>query len=93
VQAVRNHLLLLKQEGLVDRGDMRLAPKVVSLTASTAKLEDCQDLTGFLKHDAKTGALRDRPSGNRYLARATLTRTGGQWKVTQVQAVAVCGKA
>lgn len=94
VQAVRNHLLLLKQEGLVGRGDMRLAPKVVSLTASTAKIEDCQDLTGFLKYDAKTGALRDRPSGNRYLAKATLTRIDGQWLVTQVaQAVAVCGKA
>jgi len=94
VQAVRNHLLLLRQQNLVARGDMRLAPKVVSLTASTAKVEDCQDLTGFLKHDAKTGALRDRPSGNRYLARATLTRTGRQWMVTQVaQAIAVCGKA
>jgi hypothetical protein len=94
VQAVRNHLLLLKQEGLVARGDMRLAPKVVSLTASTAKVEDCQDITGFLKHDAKTGALRDRPSGNRYLAKATLTRMGEHWLVTQAaQAVAVCGKA
>jgi hypothetical protein len=94
VQAVRNHLLLLKQEGLVARGDMRLAPRVVSLTASTAKVEDCQDITGFLNRDAKTGALRDRPSGKRFLARATLTRIDGRWLVTQAaQAIAVCGKA
>ncbi len=94
VQATRNHLLLLRQQALVGRGDMRLAPKIVSLKANAAKIEDCQDLTGFLKHDAKTGALRDRPSGNRYMAKATLTRIDGQWLVTQVaQAVAVCGKA
>jgi hypothetical protein len=94
VQAARDHLLLLRQQGLVARGDMRLAPRVVLLLAGSAKIQDCQDLTGFLKHDAKTGALRDRPSGNRYLAQATLTRFGDQWKVTHVaQAVATCGKA
>ena len=94
VQAIRNHLLLMRQEGLVARGDMRLAPKVVSLTANTAKVEDCQDITGFLNHDAKTGALRDRPSGKRFLAKATLTLIDGRWLVTQAaQAIAVCGKA
>jgi hypothetical protein len=94
VSAIRDHLRQLQQAGLIVRGDIGLAPSVVSLTSTTAKVRDCQDLTGFLKHDAKTGALRDQPSGNRYLAEATVTRIGSQWKVTQVaQAVSVCGKA
>ena len=94
LQAIRNHLLLMRQEGLVARGDMRLAPKLVSLTANMARVEDCQDITGFLNHDAKTGALRARPSGKRFLAKATLTLIDGRWLVTQAaQAIAVCGKA
>ena len=93
VTAIRDHLRQLQQAGLVDRGDIRLAPRVVSITSTTARIRDCQDLTGFLKHDAKTGELRDQPSGNRYLAEATVTRVGSNWKVTQVaQAVSVCGK-
>jgi hypothetical protein len=94
VSAIRDHLQQLQQAGLVDRGDIRLAPRVVSLTSTTAKIQDCQDLTHFLKHDARTGELRDQPSGNRYLAEATVSRISSQWKVTQVaQAVSVCGKA
>jgi hypothetical protein len=94
VTAIRDHLRQLQQAGLVDRGDIILAPRVVSLNSTTAGIRDCQDLTGFLKHDAKTGELRDQPSGNRYLAEAMVTRIGSQWKVTQVaQAVSICGKA
>ena len=94
VTATRDHLRQLHQAGLVAHGDMGLAPKLISLTATTARVQDCQDLTHFLKYDAKTGELRDQPSGNRYLAEATLTMIGSQWKVTQVaQAVSVCGKA
>src|SRR6266704_5697735 len=94
VTAIRDHLRQLQQAGLVDRGDIGLAPRVISANSTTARIRDCQDLTGFLKHDAKTGELRDQPSGNRYLAEATVTRIGSQWKVTQVaQAVSVCGKA
>ena len=94
VTAIRDHLRQLQQAGLVDRGDIGLAPRVVSANSTTARIRDCQDLTGFLKYDAKTGGLRDQPSGNRYLAEATVTRIGSEWKVTQVaQAVSVCGKA
>ena len=94
VSAIRDHLRQLQQAGLVDRGDIGLAPRVVSANSATARIRDCQDLTGFLKYDAKTGELRDQPSGNRYLAEATVTRIGSEWKVTQVaQAVSVCGKA
>jgi hypothetical protein len=94
VTAIRDHLRQLQQAGLVDRGDIGLAPRVVSLDSTTARIQECQDLTGFLKHGARTGELRDQPSGNRYLAEATVTRIGGQWKVTKVaQAVSVCGKA
>jgi len=94
VTALRDSLRQLQQDGLVSHGYMKLDPKVVSLTATTAKVQDCQDITHFLNYDATTGALRDTPSGKRYLADATLTRIDGRWKVTQVaQAVAVCGKA
>jgi hypothetical protein len=94
VTAVRDTLRQLRQAGLVARGTIRVAPTITSLAATTAKLSDCQDLTRFLKYDAKTGALRDKPSGKRYLAVATLSRLNGQWKITELaQAVRVCGNA
>jgi hypothetical protein len=94
VTAIRDHLRQLQQAGLVDRGDIGLAPRVVSVDSTTARIQDCQDLTHFLKYDATTGELRDQPSGNRYLAEATVTRIGSQWMVTRVaQAVSVCGRA
>jgi hypothetical protein len=82
LQQARAHHRALKEFGLVTLGTIKMNPQVVTVEAATASVRDCQDLSDYLRHDAKTGALRDKPSGKRYLVNARLVREDDVWKVT-----------
>jgi hypothetical protein len=83
LQAVRDHYRSLQTAGLVDLGTVELHPKVVSLAGETATVNDCVDVSQFLRHDAKTLEPRETPDPRPDAGVATLTLIDGTWKVTR----------
>ncbi len=83
LQQVRDHYRALRAAGLVDLGTVELHPKVVSLAERSATVNDCVDVSRFLRHDAKTLEPRETPDPRPDAGVATLTLTGGVWKVTR----------
>jgi len=83
LQQVRDHYKALRAAGLVDLGTVELHPKVVSLAEGTATVNDCVDVSRFLRHDAKTLEPRETPDPRPDAGVATLTLTDGTWKVTR----------
>ena len=81
----RATLRALARRGLVAKGTVSLRPKVLRLSGTTAVVYDCNSTSGFLAYDARTGQLRDRPSGQRNGKTVTLIREGGTWKVTKAE--------
>src|SRR6266542_6912481 len=61
---------------------VELHPKVVSLAERSATVNDCVDVSRFLRHDAKTLEPRETPDPRPDAGVATLTLSGGVWKVT-----------
>ncbi|MGH9153136.1 MAG: hypothetical protein ACRD03_12220 [Acidimicrobiales bacterium] len=83
LEAVQKAFLALKSAGKVIRGDLDLAPRVVTVATDTATVRDCYgDATGVF--DAVTGARQDQPSGQRHLVTATLRLVTGTWKVERL---------
>ncbi len=82
LQEVRDHYKALRAAGMVDLGAVELHPKVVDLGASTATVNDCVDVSRFLRHDAKTLEPRETPDLRPDAGVATLTLMDGTWKVT-----------
>ncbi len=82
LKQVRDHYKALQAAGLVDLGTVELHPKVVSLAEQTATVNDCVDVSRFLRHDAKTLEPRETPDPRLDAGVATLTLSGGVWKVT-----------
>lgn len=80
---VRATYRALSARGLVARGTVDLRPTVLSVNGAKATLYDCNSTAAFLAYDAKTGALRDRSSGQRNGKTVTLTRQDGTWKVAK----------
>ena len=81
--AVRNHFLALKAAGQVIRGGMNLAPRVVSVEATTVVVSDCyDDGTGLYSPD---GVRQDKEDPRRHLITATVTLVSGGWKVASVK--------
>jgi hypothetical protein len=80
---VRDHYKALRAAGLVDLGTVALHPKVVNLADKTATVNDCVDVSRFLRHDAKTLEPRETPDPRPDAGVATLTLTDGAWKVTK----------
>lgn len=83
LQEVRDHYRALRAAGLVDLGTVELHPKVVDLGARTATVNDCVDVSRFLRHDAKTLEPRETPDLRPDAGVATLTLIDGVWKVTR----------
>jgi hypothetical protein len=83
LKQVRDHYKALRAAGLVDLGTVELHPKVVSLAERTATVNDCVDVSRFLRHDAKTLEPRETPDPRPDAGVATLTLTNGTWKVTR----------
>ena len=81
--AVRNHFLAIKAAGQVIRGGMNLAPRVVSVEATTVVVSDCyDDQTGLYSPD---GVRQDKEDPRRHLITATVTLVSGVWKVASVK--------
>lgn len=78
---VRANLTVDRQQGMVGRGSFALHPKVVSLSATTARVVDCAYSTSVLVY-AKTGKPVPpiTPPENDGVS-SELTFTGGAWKV------------
>jgi hypothetical protein len=89
--AVRGHYRALKTLGLVSRGTVKLDPRVAELRGTTALVEDCTDTSRFLRRDAKTGALRERPATEPTGSVMRLVLVDGTWKVARATRMAeVC---
>lgn len=83
LEAVQKAFLALKSAGKVIRGQLDLAPRLVTVDGDTATVRDCYgDTTGV--YDAATGARQDQPSGQRHLVTATLRLVSGTWKVERL---------
>lgn len=78
---VRANLTADRQQGMVGRGSFTLHPKVVSLSATTARVVDCAYSTSVLVY-AKTGKPVPpiTPPENDGVS-SELILTGGAWKV------------
>ncbi len=78
---VRANLTVDRQQGMVGRGSFTLHPKVVSLSATTARVVDCAYSTSVLVY-AKTGKPVPplTPPENDGVS-SELILTGGAWKV------------
>jgi hypothetical protein len=82
---VRNELLDNLAERKVARGRPRLfGAKVTNRDREEAVVEDCIDSNRWLFHDARTGKLKDTPSGKRYRVTATLRVEDQSWKVAEM---------
>jgi len=80
--------------GVVVKGQPVTHPTVTSLKPSTepttAIISDCFNDTNWLNFMASTGQLQNHVPGGRHQTTATVTETGGTWKVTELQ-VGVAG--
>jgi len=86
LRALRVRLEANKRAGLVARGSPKLLDTTIaSVTEKAATVRDCMDSNQWLYHDAKTGALRDKPSGKLYAVTATLVLDRGSWKVATLR--------
>jgi hypothetical protein len=84
--ALRVRLTANKRTGLVGRGKPRLLKttlKTVGIKAAT--IRDCMDSNRWLYYDAKTGELRDKPTGKLLAVTAGLVLEGGAWKVATLE--------
>jgi hypothetical protein len=92
LQEVRDHYRALRAAGMVDLGTVELHPKVVDVGARTATVNDCVDVSRFLRHDAKTLEPRETPDLRPDAGVATLTLIDGAWKVTRTVRRGKCAK-
>jgi hypothetical protein len=70
--------------GYVVRGTISVAPTVVSVTATTARVRDCYaDRTGLFRRS--DGRRLDANDPRRHKVLVTLVRAGGAWKVSAVK--------
>ena len=85
LRRLRYQLSLYDAQGLVARGrPVRTATQVTSISVQSATVAECLDSNKWLAHDAKTGKLRDKPSGKIRRVRATLSHVGEGWKVSKL---------
>jgi hypothetical protein len=80
--ALRTRLADDKRAGRVARGAPRLLKTTLAaLDGKKATVRDCMDSNHWLFYDAKSGALRDKPSGKLYAVTAGLVLDHDAWKV------------
>jgi hypothetical protein len=83
LQRVKANLLGYQHDGIVGRGAVELYPKVVSVSSVTATVLDCTFSSSELVY-ANTGKPVPPVTPPEHDGvRATLTLTGGTWKVSQ----------
>ncbi len=80
--ALRTRLTEDRRAGRVARGAPRLLKTTLAaLDGKKATIHDCMDSNHWLFYDAKTGALRDKPSGKLYAVTAGMVLDHDVWKV------------
>ncbi|RFU42235.1 hypothetical protein DZF91_07755 [Actinomadura logoneensis] len=74
-----------RRAGVVQRGHAVPNPRVAALRPDSARIIDCVLTAGPYTYRRDTGRrVGTAPAPRRYLAYATLTRTGGTWKVSEL---------
>jgi hypothetical protein len=85
-----------KQHGIIAKGEPVTNPKVTSVNPSdvptSVGIGDCFDDSHWLNYIASTGALQNDVPGGKHATTATVSQSGGSWKVTElaVGAVGTC---
>ena len=80
--SLRTRLTDDRRAGRVARGAPRLLrTTLAALDGKKATVRDCMDSSHWLFYDAKTGALRDKPSGKLYAVTAAMVLDHDAWKV------------
>ena len=80
--SLRTRLTEDRRAGRVARGAPRLLKTTLAaLDGKKATIHDCMDSNHWLFHDAKTGGLRDKPSGKLYAVTAGMVLDHDVWKV------------
>ncbi|UGQ13584.1 hypothetical protein LO772_08250 [Yinghuangia sp. ASG 101] len=89
--SLRYTLTVNRQNGLVAKGPMRMAPELVSVSPDgrTAKIKDCLDDTEWLRYQAD-GTPQDGLPGGRRSTDADVVLVDGAWKVSVLR-VSVTG--
>jgi hypothetical protein len=83
LQGVKANLLSDQIHGMIGQGTFTLHPKIASLTATTATVEDCAYSTAELVYKATGKPVPPiTPSENDGVT-STLVLTGGMWKVSK----------
>jgi hypothetical protein len=83
LERIQRAFLSRKVSGEVIRGDLDLAPKVVTTSDASAEVRDCYlDNTGVF--DASSGVRKDTASGVRHQVLVELVLDGGAWKVREI---------
>jgi len=72
-----------KEEQVVSKGAPRLYPKVVSATSREVMLVDCVDDRNWLQYKVN-GELKNAVPGGHFKADATVRRSKGAWKVSDL---------
>ena len=90
LKTVRDNYRQLQADGEVVRGTVRLHPSVTSVSGSTATVRDCNDVTDFLRYDAKTGAPREQRKTDVAELEVTLRLINGHWLVSETTVKGPC---
>jgi hypothetical protein len=83
LQGVRANLLADQRQGMIGQGATTLHPKVVSISATTATVVDCAYSTAELVYASTGKPVPPVTPPENDGVRATLTLTGGVWKVSK----------
>lgn len=83
LQRVKANLLGYQHDGIVGRGAVELYPKVVSVSSTTATVLDCTFSGSELVYANSGKPVPPVTPPEHDGVRATLTLTGGTWKVSQ----------
>ena len=78
---IRKYFTDYRAQGLVQRGTVELAPRVVAVSGTTATVRDCI-LSHLQDVDAKTGQVRASDPQVRKLLEASMLLEGGVWKMS-----------
>lgn len=86
LQQVRQSLVYDKEEGIVGRGSVQLLhPHVVSITSSTAVVQDCEYSSLILVYKSTGQPVPNQPGGTKPEydgIKSTVTLVSGAWKVS-----------
>ncbi|MBT2676239.1 hypothetical protein J7E95_36730 [Streptomyces sp. ISL-14] len=80
LQLLRHMMRESEKQGVVSRGQPKLAPVVTKVGASTVVIEDCADGSQWLQY-TRDGSLKDDVPGGHHRIDATVGKHGDRWLV------------